>query len=43
MELRLFTMLTTLGTPLDVTASDLTLESLLPVDAVTAAWFEAPG
>jgi transcriptional regulator with XRE-family HTH domain len=40
-ELRLFTMLTTLGTPLDVTASDLTLESLLPADAATAAWFGA--
>lgn len=38
-ELRLFTLLTTIGTPLDVTAQDLTLESLFPADEATERWF----
>ncbi|MCU0658381.1 MAG: helix-turn-helix transcriptional regulator [Polyangiaceae bacterium] len=38
-ELRLFTMLTTLGTPLDVTAQELVIESLFPADDATARWF----
>lgn len=41
-ELRLFTLLTTIGTPLDVTAQDLTLESLFPADEATERWFRVP-
>ncbi len=37
-ELRLFTTLTTLGTPLDVTAEELRIESYFPADPTTAAW-----
>lgn len=37
MELRLFTTLTTFGTPLDVTADELRIESLFPADAETEA------
>ncbi|MCU0701639.1 MAG: helix-turn-helix transcriptional regulator [Myxococcaceae bacterium] len=37
-ELRLFTMLTTIGTPLDVTAQELTLESYFPADEATERW-----
>lgn len=40
-ELRLFTLLTTIGTPLDVTAQDLTVETLFPADAATERWFQA--
>jgi transcriptional regulator with XRE-family HTH domain len=40
-ELRLFTLLTSIGTPLDVTAEDLTVESLFPIDEVTERWFRA--
>jgi transcriptional regulator with XRE-family HTH domain len=35
LELRLFTMLTTLGTPLDVTAEELRIESYFPADEAT--------
>lgn len=35
LELRLFTMLTTLGTPLDVTAEELRIESYFPADDAT--------
>jgi hypothetical protein len=35
LELRLFTMVTTLGTPLDVTAEELRIESYFPADDVT--------
>lgn len=42
-ELRLFTLLTTIGTPLDVTAQDLTLESFFPADEATERWFRRPG
>jgi transcriptional regulator with XRE-family HTH domain len=40
-ELRLFTLLTTIGTPLDVTAQELTLESFFPADDATDRWFRA--
>ncbi|RIL04448.1 MAG: transcriptional regulator [Proteobacteria bacterium] len=36
-ELRFFTMLTTLGTPQDVTLQDLHIESFMPADAATEA------
>ncbi len=39
-RLDLFSMLTTLGTPLDVTAQELRIESYFPADAVTAAWLQ---
>lgn len=38
-ELRLFALLTTIGTPLDITAEDLTLESFFPADEPTERWF----
>lgn len=38
-ELRLFALLTTIGTPLDITAEDLTLESFFPADEATERWF----
>jgi transcriptional regulator with XRE-family HTH domain len=38
-ELRLFTLLTTIGTPFDVTAQELTIESFFPADAATERWF----
>jgi len=38
-ELKLFTVLTTIGTPLDVTAEDLTIESFFPADDATDRWF----
>jgi hypothetical protein len=37
-EVRLFTMLTTIGTPLDVTAQDVRIETYFPADAATEAW-----
>lgn len=40
-DLRLFTLLTTIGTPLDVTAQELTIESLFPADDATNRWFQA--
>jgi transcriptional regulator with XRE-family HTH domain len=40
-ELRLFTLLTTIGTPLDVTAQELTIESFFPADDATDRWFRA--
>lgn len=39
-EARLFTMLTTIGTPLDVTAQELTVESYFPADDATAKLLE---
>ncbi len=39
-QLKLFSMLTTLGTPLDVTAEDLTIESFFPADEETERWFQ---
>lgn len=38
--LRLFTTITTLGTPHDVTLNELRIESFFPADPETAAWFE---
>lgn len=38
LEVRLFTMLTTLGTPLDITAQELRIESYFPADEATEAW-----
>ncbi|HEY4370684.1 MAG TPA: helix-turn-helix transcriptional regulator [Burkholderiales bacterium] len=40
-ELRLFTAITTLGTPHDVTLHELRMESFFPADEATAAWFRA--
>lgn len=40
-EVRLFTLLTTIGTPLDVTAQELTLESFFPADDASDRWFRA--
>lgn len=40
-ELRLFTTITTLGTPHDVTLHELRMESFFPADEVTADWFRA--
>lgn len=37
--LNLFTTITTLGTPRDVTVHELRLESFFPADEATAAWF----
>jgi len=37
-EVRLFTLLTTLGTPLDTTAQELTLETYFPADHASEAW-----
>lgn len=39
--LNLFTTITTLGTPHDVTVHELRLESFFPADAASRAWFEA--
>jgi hypothetical protein len=40
-ELKLFTTITTLGTPHDVTLHELRMESFFPADESTAAWFRA--
>jgi transcriptional regulator with XRE-family HTH domain len=40
-ELRFFTTLTTLGTPLDVAAEELRIESYFPADPATDAWLRA--
>ena len=40
-ELRLFTMLTTIGTPLDVTAEELRIESYFPADPASEAALRA--
>lgn len=37
-ELRLLTLLTTIGTPLDVTAEELAIESYFPADDASEAW-----
>ncbi len=37
-EARLFTTVTTLGTPLDVTAQELSIETYFPADDATEAW-----
>jgi hypothetical protein len=38
-ELNLFTTITTLGTPHDVTVHELRMEAFFPADEATAAWF----
>jgi hypothetical protein len=38
-ELNLFTTITTLGTPHDVTVHELRIESFFPADAPTSQWF----
>jgi hypothetical protein len=38
-RLNLFTTITTLGTPHDVTVHELRLESFFPADAASAEWF----
>jgi len=43
LALNLFTTITTLGTPHDVTLHELRLESFFPADAATRAWFERAG
>ncbi len=40
-EVRLFTMLTTLGTPMDVTAQELAIESYFPADAASEKWLRS--
>ncbi|MHA4816581.1 helix-turn-helix domain-containing protein [Streptomyces aculeolatus] len=42
-ELRLFSTITTFGTPMDVTLAEVSIESYYPADARTAAHFENPG
>ncbi|MBL8958077.1 MAG: helix-turn-helix transcriptional regulator [Myxococcaceae bacterium] len=39
-EARLFTMVTTIGTPLDVTAQELAIESYFPADEATDEWLK---
>jgi hypothetical protein len=39
LELRLFTTITTLGTPLDITAEELRIESYFAADDATERWF----
>ncbi len=41
-ELRLFTMISTFGTPLDVTLQELRIETFFPADEATAAFFRNP-
>jgi transcriptional regulator with XRE-family HTH domain len=43
LELRLFTMLTSIGTPLDVTAEELHIESYFPADAASESAMRALG
>lgn len=38
-ELRLFSTITTFGTPLDITVDEIAIESYYPADAESAAWF----
>jgi len=40
-EARLFTMITTIGTPLDVTAQELAIESYFPADDATERWTQS--
>jgi transcriptional regulator with XRE-family HTH domain len=39
--LKMFTTITTMGTPLDVTVHELRVESFFPADEKTAAWFQS--
>jgi hypothetical protein len=38
-SLRLFGMITTVGTPMDVAAQEIRIETFFPVDDLTADWF----
>ena len=40
-EARLFTMITTIGTPLDVTAQELAIETYFPADEATERWTQS--
>jgi transcriptional regulator with XRE-family HTH domain len=40
-ELNMFTAITTMGTPHDVTVHELRIESFFPADATTADWFKS--
>ncbi len=42
-ELEFFTTLTTLGTPMDVTAQELRIESYFPADEATGKWLQKAG
>ena len=42
-ELRLFSTITTFGTPADITLDEIAIESYYPADAETAAYFAGPG
>ena len=41
-ELRLFSTITTFGTPMDITLDEVAIESYYPADAESAAYFEEP-
>ena len=43
LELRLFTAITTLGTPVDVSAQELRIEAYYPADAASEAWLVGKG
>ncbi len=42
-ELRLFSTITTFGTPMDITLEEVAIESYYPADPHSAAYFEQPG
>ncbi|GGU95834.1 transcriptional regulator [Actinomadura cremea] len=42
-ELRLFSTITTFGTPMDITLDEVSIESYYPADAESAAYFTRPG
>lgn len=42
-ELRLFSTITTFGTPMDITLAEIAVESYYPADEESAAWFTRPG
>jgi transcriptional regulator with XRE-family HTH domain len=42
-ELRMFSTITTFGTPLDITLAEVAIESYYPADAASAAYFTAGG
>ena len=41
LELRMFTTITTLGTPIDMTAQELRIETYYPADSASEAWLRA--
>ena len=42
-ELRLFSTITTFGTPMDITLDEVAIESYYPADAESAAYLRSPG